>query len=223
MMWLRRFRNIAVVLIMLSTVGFLMIDGISAEGRVRSSFSYSPFRPEEGEEIVFKAKVNREGGFNFTWDFGDGSMAYGHEVKHTYRDFGYFDVVLVTSNSTGIVDVYHQSIHVEDEFSQYAALSVLLFMTMYMLFVLLMIGAIILGYTLNPLIGGILGYRAYKMAKEADEMETAKPYLLAILIAGVVSIMMVYLWFISVIVHIAAYIMLKRKLEEKGRGKIKRE
>ena len=204
------------------------------EGKIDSNFSYTPSNPEVDEKINFKANTYYGGVFNYTWDFGDGTMGYGHSVDHSYDSSGYFNVVLVTSNSTGVVDTYFESVYVASEYEIYTVIPIILFVTFYLLFYVVligmiyvvligMIGMIILGYVINPLVGGILGYKAYKMAKEMDEMETAKPYLLTILIAGIVSLLMVYLWLIAVIVHIVAYKMLKNKLKEKEKKKIKKK
>ncbi len=40
-------------------------------------------------------------GINYTWDFGDGNVAQGDSVQHTYSQSGSYDVMLIVTNNCG--------------------------------------------------------------------------------------------------------------------------
>jgi hypothetical protein len=62
-----------------------------------------PANPRVGEDIVFSARAST-GGLqlvNFTWDIGDGTMAYGAELTHRYADAGTYTVRLTVTDARG--------------------------------------------------------------------------------------------------------------------------
>lgn len=71
-----------------------------------------PAAPRAGEDIVFSARAS-SGGLqlvNFTWDLGDGTMAYGTELVHRYSQVGTYTVGLTVTDvygnrATATVDV----------------------------------------------------------------------------------------------------------------------
>ena len=68
-----------------------------------ADFEYSPINPMEGQEVAFSAIATDRDGYivNYTWDFGDGSIAYGKVVKHTYDMHGNYSVVLQVKDNDG--------------------------------------------------------------------------------------------------------------------------
>jgi len=70
-----------------------------------ASFSYSPLNPLVNQAITFDASSSSDSDgniVNYTWQFGDGSVAYGKIVKHSYSTSGNYKVELkVTDNDDG--------------------------------------------------------------------------------------------------------------------------
>ena len=75
-----------------------------------ADFSYQPSNPLEGEEILFDASSSYDSDgsiVNYTWDFGDGSKAYGKEATHSFATNGTYKVTLtVKDNDGGVANVY---------------------------------------------------------------------------------------------------------------------
>jgi len=63
----------------------------------------------EGEEITFISQS--EGGKSYLWSFGDGEVAYGRRVTHTYATLGDYEVVLEVS-ANGKRNVASQTISI---------------------------------------------------------------------------------------------------------------
>ena len=63
-------------------------------------FIYSPLAPEAGEPVRFEAQVDTTGSepIQYTWRFGDSSMAAGEVVTHTFAISGMYNVLLSASN-----------------------------------------------------------------------------------------------------------------------------
>jgi len=69
-----------------------------------ANFTWEPQHPTDIDEIIFNASLSYDiDGFitNYTWDFGDGWIAYGVEVKHVYADNGNYTVNLTIIDDDG--------------------------------------------------------------------------------------------------------------------------
>ncbi|MCD6448542.1 MAG: PKD domain-containing protein, partial [Thermoplasmata archaeon] len=69
-----------------------------------ANFTWQPQNPTDVDEIIFNASLSYDiDGFiaNYTWNFGDGWMAYGKEVKHVYADNGNYTVNLTIIDDDG--------------------------------------------------------------------------------------------------------------------------
>lgn len=177
-----------------------------------ATFTYYPRRPKVEENITFNASQSVGNGLEYKWDFGDGTFGNGTTVTHAYRESGSYLVLLIIQDSAGEVDVdldriYVRSIHHDDPLT-------VLFVAIYISVYLTIIGTVCFGYLINPIIGGILGYKGYVRASNQNQMKIAIPFLLTIAIAGLVGIFMVYLTPISIIIHIVCYMILKKKLDK---------
>ncbi|KAA0004303.1 MAG: PKD domain-containing protein, partial [Thermoplasmata archaeon] len=62
-----------------------------------ANFVFSPEYPKVNESITFNASSSHAVNatlVNYTWDFGDGSIAYGRVVTHAYKSEGIYRVCL---------------------------------------------------------------------------------------------------------------------------------
>jgi PKD repeat protein len=68
-----------------------------------NAIHYEPQEPAPGEEITFTADAKDPDGqiTKYEWDFGDGNIAEGEEVKHTYEDEGTYTVKLTVTDDKG--------------------------------------------------------------------------------------------------------------------------
>ena len=69
-----------------------------------ASFSYEPLNPIVGEQITFDASSSDDkDGYitNYTWNFGDGSNAYGKHVIHVFNKEGNYNVKLTVIDNDG--------------------------------------------------------------------------------------------------------------------------
>jgi len=75
-----------------------------------ADFTYQPLTPLEGQEITFDASASYDSDgsiVNYTWNFGDGSTAYGKVVTHIYDTNGTYKVTLtIKDNDGGMKSVY---------------------------------------------------------------------------------------------------------------------
>jgi hypothetical protein len=68
-----------------------------------AKIGFRPAGPRPGEDIVLSARGS-SGGLqlvNFTWDLGDGTIAYGPELVHRYADAGTYTVRLTVTDVQG--------------------------------------------------------------------------------------------------------------------------
>jgi PKD repeat protein len=69
---------------------------------ISASFTYSPSNPSAQTPIFFNASAN--GGtppYGFSWNFGDGTLATGENVVHTYSSTGSFMVTVIVTDNAG--------------------------------------------------------------------------------------------------------------------------
>jgi len=68
-----------------------------------ANFSFSPENPTDLDNITFMdASYDMDGIItNYTWDFGDGSMAYEQNPVHRYAEDGSYNVTLVVKDDDG--------------------------------------------------------------------------------------------------------------------------
>ncbi len=76
---------------------FYAYASISVNVSNQIDFYYEPSNPLSGQPVYFYAPA----GNNYTWDFGDGSIAYGRNVSHVFPIGNYYNVTLVV-NKNGI-------------------------------------------------------------------------------------------------------------------------
>ncbi|KAA0001726.1 MAG: PKD domain-containing protein, partial [Thermoplasmata archaeon] len=80
-----------------------------------ANFSYWPLYPKIGQNITFDASSSYDSDgsiVNYTWNFGDGSVAYGKIVTHSYAMIGRYDVTLVVRDNDGATDSITKQIRV---------------------------------------------------------------------------------------------------------------
>ncbi|MCD6331309.1 MAG: PKD domain-containing protein [Thermoplasmata archaeon] len=71
-----------------------------------ANFTWQPQNPTDLDEITFNASFSYDiDGYiaNYTWNFGDGSIAYGRNVQHRYEDDGLYIVNLTVIDNEGAV------------------------------------------------------------------------------------------------------------------------
>ncbi len=74
------------------------IDGPEAD------FTWSPERPEAGQEVVFDDSRSSGEIVSYTWDFGDGNNATGSSPIHTFDSSGFYRVNLEIEDEDGRTD-----------------------------------------------------------------------------------------------------------------------
>ena len=68
-------------------------------------FTYTPEMPRLGDTIVFNASLSYDPDGNITsyiWDFGDGTIAEGVIVNHTFMEPGVYNVSLTVTDIDGL-------------------------------------------------------------------------------------------------------------------------
>ncbi len=97
-----------------SSVSFnYVVGGIAPVAK----FTYIPENPKAGEEIVFNASISYDPDGNivrYEWDFGDGEIASGVVVNHTYTSAGDYKVTLTVTDATGLTNSTSVVIHVAE-------------------------------------------------------------------------------------------------------------
>ena len=69
----------------------------------------------EGQTVFFDNLTN--GGFNYTWDFGDGVSSSQVDAEHTYLSAGTYEAILIARNDCFCADSTSVSIIVQESFS----------------------------------------------------------------------------------------------------------
>ena len=81
-------------------------------------FSVSPVAAKAGEPITFDASASNDADgavISYEWAFGDGSIAQGQQVTHTYNMEGSYTVSLTVIDDAGDFDVSTQSVSIYSE------------------------------------------------------------------------------------------------------------
>ena len=194
------------VVIILLVCTALGLASRNTEAAPNADFIHSPRAPEVNEIVTFDASGSFGKELTYIWDFGDGHRASGEVVRHTYQEPGEYIVILVVTDANGGIDTYNERVHVEkDEGPLW-----LVIVFAYCCFIFF----IMIFWTMNPIIGGILAYKVYDIARKKDRMETAKPYLLAHLIAGVIGIFLWPMVLFSIIAHIVIYKKFRNRMKK---------
>ena len=110
------------------------IQGIVAESRVatdwtsfrigqqpsnqapNAAFNVSNLNPQVGTSVRFDASPSYDPDGNITryqWEFGDGAMATGRTVNHTYRSAGSYNVTLTVTDNRGATSAASRTINVQ--------------------------------------------------------------------------------------------------------------
>ena len=66
-----------------------------------TDFAWLPTQPKSGEEVTFSASADGTPPITFSWDLGDGTVAAGAMVSHTYAVPGIYTVTLTATNECG--------------------------------------------------------------------------------------------------------------------------
>jgi PKD repeat protein len=81
----------------------------------KASFTWTPSIPKVGETITFNASASKPNGgviVDYSWDFGDGQIAHGMIVIHTYSGPGTYTVTLNVTDSNGLWDAEQKQVKV---------------------------------------------------------------------------------------------------------------
>jgi hypothetical protein len=175
---------IVILSMMIISMG-LLINDVEGERPV-AKFEISPEDPIVNEEVEFDASDSAGEDLRYKWDFGDGEKDEGMEVTHTYKEPGVFVVILVVTNSTGEVDISSETINVREDPG------------LWWLWTLFSIGMgccwpvfIGIGIAVSLIFGVIWSIRMYQAAKKHDKMDIAQPYLIGMLVTGIIT------WFLG--------------------------
>jgi PKD repeat protein len=79
--------------------------GCPCEAVSGTSFTYHPQNLWVGQEVTFTGSALGSLPIVFDWDFGDGGLAIGEVVTHTYAAEGDFTVLLTATNACGLESV----------------------------------------------------------------------------------------------------------------------
>jgi PKD repeat protein len=80
-----------------------------------AQFVHTPFQPKAGQGVEFDASDTVDESpstLNFTWNFGDGSVAGGKVVTHAYSAKGLYKVTLRVRDQGGLTDVFSYDVTV---------------------------------------------------------------------------------------------------------------
>ncbi|MCK5774460.1 MAG: PKD domain-containing protein [Thermoplasmata archaeon] len=221
----------AILFLLTVTLLVCMISGgveNVVEGAPTAYFTYSPEDPVVDDVVTFDASPSTGEGLQYKWVFEDGHEPTGEVVTHIFDDFGFEQIVLIVTNSTGGVDTYSENIHIDNEID--GTVGVLLggilavYLLIYLFYILVIIFFVLLFFA-NLILGIVLALKVYNRAKEYNVMDEAKPYLIAHIVAGSISLVMAQFALISIIAHLVIYSMFKSKMrsmgidiKEKGKG-----
>ncbi|HEX9941293.1 MAG TPA: PKD domain-containing protein [Thermoanaerobaculia bacterium] len=70
---------------------------ILGSGALTASFTFSPNLPRTGQAVTFDGSASSGGPSQYSWDFGDGTIALGQVVTHAYALPGAYTVLLTVT------------------------------------------------------------------------------------------------------------------------------
>jgi hypothetical protein len=178
-----------IISMMIISLGFL---GNSVEGADPiAEFKFSPNKPIVDEEVVFDAEDSTGEDLEYEWDFGDGDEARGEKVTHKYDEVGRYTVLLVVTNSTGGMSYHSETIHVREDLGLWW-----IWIPFTVFFSCCWPVFITIGIAVCMIFGVIWSIRMYQAAKKHDKMDVAQPYLIGMLVTGIITWFMGWLLFI---------------------------
>jgi len=202
--------SFALLTITLASIGLIgdLVDGEEAV----AAFSYSPDDIIVKEKVSFDASDSTGDDLDYEWHFGDGHEDDGVEVSHIYDRAGDFTVVLIVTNATGDVDTYTKIITVQEDPDGW---------WIGILFGVgfgLCLPAIMMVSVVVPFIFGVIWtIKMWQSAKEHDEMKTAQPYLIGMLVMGIITWFMGWmLFFLPLLGFFIVYRLYTKKMREIG-------
>jgi PKD repeat protein len=80
-----------------------------------AQFVHQPFQPKAGQGVEFDGSDTTDESpatLNYTWNFGDGSVAYGKLVTHSYSSKGQYKVTLRVRDQGSLTDVFSYDVTV---------------------------------------------------------------------------------------------------------------
>ncbi len=102
------------------TIRYRSIDNASNEEKIKiltlkhpyANFSWTPAIPNVSEKLTFIDTSYDLDGYivNYTWNFGDGSMAYGKNVTHKYEEYGSYIVTLRVVDDDSMINISRKQI-----------------------------------------------------------------------------------------------------------------
>ncbi len=94
-----------------------------------AEFIYTPKKPKAGEKVKFDASLSLDDDgniVNYTWQFEDGSVAYGKIVYKTYNKEGNYSVTLIVKDDDGATATRVGYVIVKKEMSIWLPLTIIL-------------------------------------------------------------------------------------------------
>ena len=81
-----------------------------------ANFSYNPLNPTTADTLQFTdSSYDLDGSItNWTWNFGDGSKAYGQNPQHSYANDGTYNVTLIITDDDGATATIAKQIKIEN-------------------------------------------------------------------------------------------------------------
>lgn len=83
-----------------------------------AAFEFTPTNPTTSDTVTFDGtgSSDRDGTItSYDWDFGDGTVARGGDVSHSYRSTGTFTVELTVTDDEGATNTTTQTVDVQPE------------------------------------------------------------------------------------------------------------
>ncbi len=201
------------LVVALATFSLMVPTGtasVETRGDPTATFSYSPWYPDEGEDITFDASRSTGIGLNYTWDFGDGTSGNGMIVVHSYLTTGDYIVTLVVKDADGDTDSYTDTISISAPLS---AASAGVLGGMCLIYVCIL-GSMFLLMAGNVIIAIVVAIKLYSKANEAGVNDKLLPFLIAVIICGVIGFISTYFSLIAIIINIVIFFIARGKIDE---------
>ena len=194
---------VVIILLVCTTLG---LASSNTEAEPNADFIHTPQVPRVNDVVTFDASGSFGKELTYIWDFGDGHKASGEVVRHSYKEPGEYIVILVIADAGGGIDTYNERVYVEDD-EGFWWIGIVFAYCCFIFFIMIF-------WTMNPIIGGILAYKIYDGARKKGRMETAKPYLLAHLIAGIIGIFLWPMVLFAIIAHVVIYKKFRNRMKK---------